>query len=81
MQIVCILVLIISVAIIAGERLKRSGQSTTALPDGRILLFGGINDDGRFCNDAHIISLDNLESFSLKKIIRGAPPKPRAYHT
>lgn len=62
-------------------KLQRSGHSTTLLPDGRILSFGGIDDAGKYHNDAHIIDLQHLNCFSLSGgIIRGAPPKARAYH-
>jgi hypothetical protein len=64
-----------------GGNVVRSGHSSTLLPDNRILLFGGIDNDGKFYNDSHIFDLAHLDSFSLSgSIIRGAPPKPRAYH-
>ena len=62
-------------------QLQRSGHTASLLPDGRIFLFGGIDEEGRHHNDAHILDLQHLNCFSLSGgIIRGAPPKPRAYH-
>lgn len=46
-----------------------------------MLLFGGVDEDGRFRNDAYVIDADRLNCFSLAGIIKGAPPKPRAYHS
>ena len=64
-----------------GRGVERSGHSSTLLPDNRILVFGGIDNNGKYHNDSHIYDLAHLDSFSLSgSIIRGAPPKPRAYH-
>lgn len=52
-----------------------------ALPDGRALVFGGVDEAGRYRNDAHMLDSRRLNWISLAGIARGAPPKPRAYHT
>ena len=52
-----------------------------ALPDGRALVFGGVDEEGRYRNDAHMLDSRRLNWISLAGIARGAPPKPRAYHT
>ena len=42
---------------------------------------GGIDEDGKFRNDVFVIDALRLAWFSLTGIARGAPPKPRAYHS
>ena len=60
---------------------RRSGHSATALPDGRILVFGGVDETGAYRNDAFLVDPDRSRWLALKGgITRGAPPKPRAYH-
>ena len=64
-----------------GEVPRRSGHSATALPDGRILVFGGVDETGAYRNDAFLVDPDRNRWLALKGgITRGAPPKPRAYH-
>jgi Galactose oxidase, central domain len=64
-----------------GELPRRSGHSATALPDGRVLVFGGIDETGAYRNDAFLVDPDRNRWLALKGgITRGAPPKPRAYH-
>jgi len=59
----------------------RAGAAMAALADGRALVFGGVDDGGRYRNDAYVLDARRLNWFSLAGIARGAPPKPRAYHT
>ena len=60
---------------------ERAGHSSTELPDGRMLIFGGLDFNGKFHNDAFILDARRLAWFKLTGAIRGAPPKPRAYHS
>ena len=46
-----------------------------------MLVFGGMDDGGRWHNDLWEVNLNDLHWFSLKGIASGAPPKPRAYHS
>jgi len=59
----------------------RAGAAMAALPDGRALVFGGVDEGGRYRNDAYVLDSRRLNWISLSGIARGAPPKPRAYHT
>ncbi len=59
----------------------RAGAAMAALPDGRALVFGGVDEGGRYRNDAYVLDSRRLNWISLAGIARGAPPKPRAYHT
>lgn len=64
-----------------GEVPRRAGHSTTPLPDGRLLVFGGIDENGSYRNDAFVVDPARHRWLALKGgITRGAPPKPRAYH-
>lgn len=46
-----------------------------------MLLFGGVDDSGKFRNDAYLLDARRMAWMGLAGISRGAPPKPRAYHT
>ena len=59
----------------------RAGHSITRLPNGHLLVFGGMDNLGGFHNDLWEIDLPKLTWFSLLGIAKGAPPKPRAYHS
>ena len=61
---------------------QRAGHSATALPDGRVLVFGGVDAGGRHCNDCFLLDPARMRWLKLgAPITRGSPPKPRAYHT
>ena len=68
---------------LAGEAGKplpaRTGHSCTVLPEGRLLIFGGMDDAGKFKNDMFVIDVKRLVWFGMKG--KGAPPKGRAYHS
>lgn len=36
--------------------------------------------EGRYRNDAFVVDAKRISWFSLAGIMKGAPPKPRAYH-
>ena len=61
----------------------RSGHSASTVegPDGKSLLvvFGGLNDDGKYLNDVHV--LDTVLFNWYKPKTKGSPMKARAYHT
>ena len=57
----------------------RTGHSCTVLPDGRLLIFGGLADNGKCMNDMFVIDVKRLTWF--KMTAKGAPPKGRAYHS
>jgi len=59
----------------------RAGHTTCVLRDGRVLVFGGVDGAGGFTNRTFVFSPSALrwESPSRHEL-RGAPPKPRAYH-
>ena len=59
----------------------RAGHSITRLANGNLLVFGGMDNSGGFYNDLWEIDLQQLHWFSLLGIAKGAPPKPRAYHS
>lgn len=59
---------------------ERAGHSAVVLPDGRVVIFGGRDGEGRLCNDCFILDPAALSWFRLAGITRGAPPKPRAHH-
>ncbi|KAL0051175.1 hypothetical protein WJX82_003103 [Trebouxia sp. C0006] len=64
----------------AGKPLPaRTGHSCTVLPEGRLLIFGGMDDAGKFKNDMFVIDIKRLVWFGMKA--KGAPPKGRAYHS
>ncbi|KAL0026102.1 hypothetical protein WJX79_010636 [Trebouxia sp. C0005] len=64
----------------AGRPLPaRTGHSCTVLPEGRLLIFGGMDDAGKFKNDMFVIDVRRLVWFGMKA--KGAPPKARAYHS
>ena len=42
---------------------------------------GGLDAEGKYRNDAFVLDARRLSWFSLAGIMKGAPPKPRAYHT
>ncbi len=64
----------------AGRPLPaRTGHSCTVLPEGRLLIFGGMDDAGKFKNDMFVIDVKRLVWFAMKA--KGAPPKGRAYHS
>ena len=60
---------------------RRSGHSCTVLADGRLLVFGGIDDQERHKNDMFIMDAKRMTWYSLAGTAKGAPPKPRAYHS
>ncbi|KAK9791169.1 hypothetical protein WJX73_004753 [Symbiochloris irregularis] len=60
---------------------ERAGHSCTTLPDGRLLIFGGMDTGGKYHNDIWIMHPLRLTWHKLTKAVRGAPPKARAYHT
>lgn len=65
-----------------GEVPRRAGHSATRLPDGRILMFGGVDGGGRYRNDTFLVDASRCRWLALRGgITRGAPPKPRAYHS
>lgn len=65
-----------------GEVPRRAGHSATPLPDGRVLIFGGVDGDGKHRNDCFLVDPTRMRWLRLgSRITRGAPPKPRAYHT
>ncbi len=57
----------------------RTGHSCTVLPDGRLLIFGGVADNGKCVNDMFLIDVKRLTWY--KMAAKGAPPKGRAYHS
>lgn len=57
----------------------RGGHSATALPNGNVVVFGGVKGDGKWANDVHVLNSRVYSWF--KPLIRGAPPKARSYHT
>ncbi|BDA42375.1 probable acyl-CoA-binding domain-containing protein 5 at C-terminar half [Coccomyxa sp. Obi] len=59
----------------------RAGATMTALPDGRGFVFGGLDIEGKYRNDAFVVDAKRISWFSLAGIMKGAPPKPRAYHS
>ena len=59
----------------------RTGHSCTVLPDGRMLMFGGVDDNGKYKNDIFVIDVKRLTWYKMAGVVKGAPPKPRAYHT
>lgn len=67
----------------AGENGKalpaRTGHSCTVLPENRLLIFGGMDDAGKYKNDMFLIDVKRLTWFKMPA--KGAPPKGRAYHS
>ena len=59
----------------------RAGHSVTRLPSGNLLVFGGLDNQQNYHNDLWEIDLNKLHWFSLAGSTKGAPPKPRAYHS
>lgn len=60
----------------------RGGHSCTALPDGRLFMFGGIDEQGKYRNDCFLMDPERMLWLPLTgRLTRGSPPKPRAYHT
>ncbi|CAG9467078.1 unnamed protein product [Pedinophyceae sp. YPF-701] len=61
----------------------RLGHSTAVTDDGRVLVWGGIDGgDGKFKNDMFFFNPTTLSwQRPAKGELRGAPPKPRAYHS
>ena len=59
----------------------RAGHSATALPDGRMVVFGGMDEKGAFKNDLFVVDVPQMSWIKLTGIAKGAPPKPRAYHS
>mmetsp|Transcript_7599 Transcript_7599/g.46843 ORF Transcript_7599/g.46843 Transcript_7599/m.46843 type:complete len:474 (+) Transcript_7599:44-1465(+) len=57
----------------------RGGHTATALPNGNVVVFGGIQGNGKWANDIHVLDTRVYNWF--KPPIRGAPPKTRSYHT
>lgn len=66
----------------AEAAICRGGHSCTALPDGRLLIFGGIDKRGKHRNDCFLIDPERMMWLPLSgRLTKGSPPKPRAYHT
>ena len=67
----------------AGENGKalpaRTGHSCTVLPENRLLIFGGMDDAGKYKNDMFLVDVKRLTWFKMPA--KGAPPKGRAYHS
>ena len=59
----------------------RSGHSCTPLPHGRLLIFGGVDDKGSYKNDMFIVDTKRMTWYKLAGTAKGAPPKPRAWHS
>jgi len=65
--------------VIAGEKpAARARHTSTSMPDGRILIFGGLDRRKRF-NDVWI--LDGKNRAWEKPVIQGEGPCPRAHHS
>ncbi len=45
-----------------------------------MLCTGGLDIEGKYRNDAFVVDAKRISWFSLAGIMKGAPPKPRAYH-
>ena len=59
---------------------NRSGHTATVLGGGKkVVIFGGMNEDGKFLNDVHV--LDTAIFSWSKPSTKGSPIKARAYHT
>lgn len=41
---------------------------------------GGLDGEGKYRNDAFVVDAKRISWFGLAGIMKGAPPKPRAYH-
>jgi N-acetylneuraminic acid mutarotase len=57
----------------------RSGHSATPIDNNRLVVFGGMNNEGMLMNDVHVLDTV-LFSWSVPKT-KGSPIKPRGYHT
>ncbi|QDZ22015.1 hypothetical protein HOP50_06g45560 [Chloropicon primus] len=57
----------------------RSGHSATPIGDNKLVIFGGMNEDGKFMNDVNVLDT-SLFTWSKPKT-KGSPIKPRGYHT
>lgn len=44
-------------------------------------MFGGVDDNGKYKNDIFVIDVKRLTWYKMAGVVKGAPPKPRAYHT
>lgn len=58
---------------------RRAGHTCTVLPNGELLVFGGSEGGEKYKNDVFQMNVKRLTWF--KMMTKGAPPKPRAYHT
>ena len=57
----------------------RSGHSATPIDNSRLVVFGGMNNEGKLMNDVHV--LDTVLFSWSKPKTKGSPIKPRGYHT
>ena len=57
----------------------RSGHSATPVGETKLVVFGGMNDEGKFMNDVSV--LDTVTWQWTKPKTKGSPVKPRGYHT